>query len=83
MVHSFFTVVTRHWLSMVGALLAVVALVLMVMMVVIELSGFQGGPYLGILTYLVLPMVLLTGLLMIPVGVWLKRRGDEIGRAHV
>ena len=76
MIHSFFTVVTRHWVSMLGALIAIVALVLMVMMVVIELTGFQGGPYLGILTYLVLPMMLLTGLLMIPLGVWLKRRAD-------
>ena len=76
MVHSFFSLVTRHWLSLLGSLVAAVALVLMVMLVAIELSGFQGGPYLGILTYMLLPALFLVGLLMIPVGVLLRRRAD-------
>jgi ABC-type glycerol-3-phosphate transport system permease component len=76
MVHSFFSLVTRHWLSLVGTIIAIAALLLMVMLVAIEFSGFKGGPYLGILTYMILPMVLVAGLLMIPVGVILRRRAD-------
>lgn len=76
MVHNFFALITRHWLSLMGATIALLALVLMVMLVVIELAGFHGGPYLGILTYMVLPMLMLGGLLMIPVGVMLRRRAE-------
>jgi ABC-type glycerol-3-phosphate transport system permease component len=76
MVRSFFSLVTRHWLSLLGTMTAIAALVLMVMLVAIELSGFKGGAYLGIVTYMVLPMVLVAGLVMIPVGVILRRRAD-------
>lgn len=82
MVHSFFSLVTRHWLSLLGSLVAAVALVLMVMLVAIELSGFQGGPYLGILTYMLLPALFLVGLLMIPAGVLLRRRADARAAAR-
>ncbi|MBL8343383.1 MAG: NapC/NirT family cytochrome c [Rubrivivax sp.] len=74
MIHNFFTLVTRHWLSLLGLVIAVVGAVLMAMLFVMELSGFDGGPYLGILTYMVLPMVLVTGLVLIPVGVMRKRK---------
>lgn len=76
MMHNFFGVVTRHWLSLVGATIALLAFVLMVMLVAIELSGFQGGPYLGILTYMVLPMLLAGGLVLIPIGALLRRRAE-------
>ena len=82
MVHSFFSLVTHHWLSLLGSLVAAVALVLMVMLVAIELSGFQGGPYLGILTYMLLPALFLVGLLMIPAGVLLRRRADARAAAR-
>jgi len=76
MMRNFFSVVTRHWLSLVGAIVALVAAVLIVMLFAIELSGFHGGPYLGILTYLMLPAVVVLGLVLIPLGMWLKRRSD-------
>ena len=76
MMRNFFSVVTRHWISLVGAIVALVAAVLIVMLFAIELSGFHGGPYLGILTYLLLPAVVLFGLVLIPLGMWRKRRLD-------
>jgi hypothetical protein len=82
MVHSFFSLVTRHWISLVGAVIALVGAVLMVMFFAMELSGFHGGPYLGILTYMVLPMVFVFGLLLIPLGVIRKRRLDAAAAAH-
>ncbi|MBT8092302.1 MAG: NapC/NirT family cytochrome c [Gammaproteobacteria bacterium] len=39
-----------------------------------EQLGFEGGPYLGILTYLILPMIFVTGLILIPIGAVLYRR---------
>jgi len=83
MIHSLFSLVTRHWISLVGAVIALVSLVLIVMLFLLDLSGFAaGGPYLGILTYLVLPMMLLLGLALIPVGIWRKRRADAAASAH-
>jgi hypothetical protein len=82
MVHNFFSLVTRHWLSLVGTVIALVGAVLMVMLFAMELSGFHGGPYLGILTYLILPMVFVLGLVLIPIGVIRKRKLDEAAAAH-
>ena len=76
MIRNLFSVVTRHWLSLVGAVLALVAAILIVMLFAIGLLGFHGGAYLGILTYLLLPGLVILGLLMIPLGVWRKRKLD-------
>ena len=82
MVHNFVSVVTRHWVSLVGAIIALVALVMILLLIGLQLIGFDGGAYLGIVTYMLLPMVLALGLLMIPVGVWLRRRQEASARAH-
>ena len=83
MIKNFFSVVTRHWLSLVGSIVALIAVVLIVMLFAIELTGFHGGAYLGILTYLILPAIGVGGLLLIPLGVWLRRRQDAIAeREH-
>jgi hypothetical protein len=83
MVHNFFSLVTRHWLSMLGTVIATVGAVLMVMLFAMELSGFHGGPYLGILTYLILPMVFVFGLVLVPLGVMRKRKLDaEAAKQH-
>ena len=76
MIRNFFSLVTRHWLSLLGSVIALVSLVLMLMLVAIQLSGFRGGPYLGILTYLILPAFFAMGLVCVPLGMALKRRAD-------
>jgi hypothetical protein len=77
MMHSFVSAVTRHWISLVGSIVALVALVLILMLIGLQLTGFDGGPYLGIITYMLLPMVLAAGLVMIPVGVVLRKRAER------
>jgi len=77
MMHSFVSVVTRHWLSLVGAILALIALVMILMLIGLQLTGFDGGPYLGIITYMLLPMALAFGLVLIPVGVVMRRRAER------
>jgi nitrate/TMAO reductase-like tetraheme cytochrome c subunit len=76
MLRSFVSLVTRHWLSLAGSLIALVAALLIVMLFALQLFGFHGGSYLGILTYLLLPMFLVVGLALIPIGVIRKRRQD-------
>ena len=82
MVHNFVSVITRHWVSLVGAIVALVALVMILMLIGLQLTGFDGGAYLGIVTYMLLPMVFGFGLVLIPVGVWLRRRQEAAAASH-
>ena len=74
MIRNFVSVIAGHWLSLVGALIAMAALVLMLTLIGIQISGFQGGAYLGILTYMLLPAAFAFGLILIPLGVWRRRK---------
>ena len=74
MIRSFLASITRNGISFVGTAVAIAGLVLIVCLFFIQQLGFEGGPYLGILTFLILPMITIVGLLMIPVGSYLYRR---------
>lgn len=74
MFRDFFASLTRNAISLVGTAIALATLILILTLFGMELWGFEGGPYLGILTYLILPMLFVFGLILIPVGVVLWRR---------
>ena len=82
MVRNFVSVITRHWVILVGSIIALVALVMILLLIVLHVMGFDGGAYLGIITYMLLPMVFGLGLVLIPVGVWLRRRQEAAAAAH-
>jgi hypothetical protein len=71
---NFLSSITHNGISLAGTALAIMGLVLIISLFVMEQLGFEGGPYLGILTYLILPMIFVTGLILIPVGAVLYRR---------
>jgi len=71
---NFLSSITRNGISLFGTALAIAGLVLIISLFVLEQLGFEGGPYLGILTYLILPMIFVVGLLLIPLGSFLHRR---------
>jgi hypothetical protein len=71
---NFLSSITRNGLSLFGTALAIASLVLIISLLVIEGIGYDGGPYLGILTFLILPMIFVVGLLLIPLGAFLYRR---------
>jgi len=74
MIRNFLASITRNGISLLGTALAIAALVLIVSLFFLEQLGFEGGPYLGILTYLILPAIFIVGLLLIPIGSLLHRR---------
>ena len=74
MIRNFLASITRNGISFVGTSLAIAGLVLIVSLSFLQQLGFEGGQYLGILTFLILPMITIVGLLMIPLGSWLHRR---------
>jgi hypothetical protein len=76
---NFFAALSRSTLGMIGAALTTAAAILIITLFALEIVGFQGGPYLGILAYLILPGLFLLGLLLIPIGVWRQRRRQARG----
>ena len=74
MIRNFLASITRNGVSLLGTALAIAALVLIVSLFVLEQLGFEGGPYIGILTYLILPAIFVVGLILIPIGTLLHRR---------
>jgi nitrate/TMAO reductase-like tetraheme cytochrome c subunit len=82
MIQSFISMVTRHWISMLGSVIALAVACLFILLFGMQLSGFKGGPYLGILTYLILPGIFVLGLALIPVGVLRQRHLDAVAHAE-
>ena len=80
MFKNFFTSITRNGISLAGTALALASLVLIISLFLIQQLGYEGGAYLGILTFLVLPATCIIGLIMIPIGTLLWRR--KMHRIH-
>jgi len=64
----------RHPLSLVGAGLVVLSAVSIVFLFLIEAITGRSNPYIGIFTYIVYPVLLVLGLILVPVGLLLERR---------
>ncbi len=64
-----------NWTTLIGGLLATVSLFLILFFIAISFF-FKGGQgsYLGLLTYMVLPMFLIIGLILIPIGMVRRNR---------
>lgn len=71
---SLFAAATRNPASLVGMTVALAALGVLLALVLLRAFGFEGGPYVGILTFLVLPLIFLLGLLLVPLGLLLEHR---------
>jgi len=71
---GFLVALTRSPIGLIGAAITTASAVLIITLFAIELFGFLGNPYVGILAYLVLPAVFLGGLGLIPLGLLRQRR---------
>src|SRR5580704_11990848 len=65
---------TQHCLSLLGVALVATALISWLFVLPQQIRGHVDNPYVGILVFLVLPAIFFTGLLLIPVGVYLVKR---------
>lgn len=65
---------TKNWTSIIGATIAIITLIMIVFLFIISSVFNQGGSYLGILIYIILPAFLISGLILIPIGMWRKRK---------
>lgn len=64
----------RTPLGMFGVVLTTVSITLMILGMIVEAMGIVHNPYVGIITYMVLPGGMIMGLSIIPVAAWLRRR---------
>jgi nitrate/TMAO reductase-like tetraheme cytochrome c subunit len=65
---------TKNWLTIIGAIIAVINFLLIVVLFVISTIFNGSGSNLGLFIYIILPGFLVFGLLMIPVGMIVERR---------
>src|SRR5687768_11678422 len=76
-------IITGHWLSLLGASLVTTASISWILAFPTQVRGHVANPYIGILLFVVLPIVFFLGLALIPVGVYLSRRKLRRGLADV
>jgi nitrate/TMAO reductase-like tetraheme cytochrome c subunit len=76
MIKHFFAAITGNIVSLIGTLLIIISLLLIIALFVMQAMGFQGGAYLGILTFVLLPALFLVGLILVPAGLWWRKRKD-------
>ena len=65
---------TSHWLSFLGMGLVGTALISWLFVLPLQLRGHVDNPYIGILVFMVIPIVLVAGLVLTPLGVFLARK---------
>jgi hypothetical protein len=75
--HHYFAAMTRNATSLIGTTLVVGSLSLIATLIAVQLLGLRGGAYLGIVTFVLLPMVLALGLVLIFVGIRRQRKRGE------
>jgi NapC/NirT cytochrome c family, N-terminal region len=64
----------RNYISLVGAAIVIASLVSVTLLFLIEITSNGENPYLGILTYIIFPSILMFGLLIVAVGLVRERR---------
>ena len=63
-----------NWTSVIGAVIAIIALFMIVFLIAISLFFEVTSSYLGIVIYIILPIFLILGLILIPIGMVRRRR---------
>jgi nitrate/TMAO reductase-like tetraheme cytochrome c subunit len=66
-------VFTQHWLSLVGVALVTTAGISWLFVLPQQIRGHVSNPYIGIIVFLVLPIVFFAGLALIPIGIYLGK----------
>jgi len=60
--------------TIVGIVIATVAALTIVIFMVAQLAGGFQNPYIGIFSFLILPAIFVAGLVLIPIGMWRRRK---------
>jgi asparagine N-glycosylation enzyme membrane subunit Stt3 len=66
--------VMSHWVSMAGMFLVATALITWIFVLPLHVRGRAPNPYIGIIVFMVVPIMFLAGLVSVPLGIYLARR---------
>jgi nitrate/TMAO reductase-like tetraheme cytochrome c subunit len=78
LIKSLLARISKSPISVVGVLVTTISVIIFLTLFAIELVGYSGGPYVGIMVYLVVPAFFVAGLLLIPFGLWHARRKARV-----
>lgn len=73
---------TRHWVGLAGVALVTTAGISWLVVLPLNIRGHVENPYVGIVLFLILPVIFFTGLVLIPVGIYLGKRRIRAGPAN-
>jgi hypothetical protein len=68
---------SNNWISLVGVVLVTSSAVFWLFLLPASLGYESINPYMGILGFLIVPAVFIGGLLIIPLGIWLRFRQER------
>jgi hypothetical protein len=73
---------TQHWLSLVGVALVTTAGISWLFVLPLQIRGHVDNPYVGIIVFLILPIIFFIGLALIPAGAYLSKKRLQTGLAQ-
>jgi nitrate/TMAO reductase-like tetraheme cytochrome c subunit len=76
------SLLTQHWLSLLGSALLATALISWLFVLPLQIRGHATNPYIGIIVFLVLPIMFFAGLALVPIGIYLSKRQILLGFAQ-
>jgi len=81
-VHTFLRLpdTVRNPVSLLGMAIATATATVFLGLAALDLAGYLPNPYIGLLVFVAVPVVFLTGLALIPIGAWLTARRRARGR---
>jgi hypothetical protein len=82
MARHFFASLVRNTISLIGTALAAASVTLFITLFIIQGIGLEGGAYLGILTFIVLPLLFVIGLILIPIGINRENKLRAVEQGH-
>ena len=65
---------TLHWLSLAGSAIVTTAVLSFLFVLPLQMRGHVDNPYIGIIVFVILPVVFFAGLVLIPIGIYLGKR---------
>ncbi len=71
---------THNWVSVIGAVIAIIALFMIVFLFLVSVIMNESSSYLGLIIYILLPTIMIIGLILIPIGMFInikKRNGRD------
>src|SRR5499427_11010127 len=66
-------VLTQNWVGLIGVFLVTTAVISWLFVLPLQIRGHVSNPYIGIIAFLILPIVFFTGLILVPIGIYISK----------